>query len=91
MIQDSDRPTYHYLPSEGLLHDPCAAAFWKGRYHLFYLYSSWAESGVPRRSDGDIYKDWAHISSAELFSTRVEMDVAAEVKEAIVEYHKEST
>ena len=28
MIQDNDRPTYHYLPPEGLLWDPCAAMFW---------------------------------------------------------------
>lgn len=66
MIQDNDRPTYHYLPSEGLLWDPCAAIYWKGRYHLFYLHSSWAEAGPARRSDGYIYKTWAHISSPDL-------------------------
>ena len=66
MIQDNDRPTYHYLPPEGLLWDPCAAIFWKGRYHLFFLHSSWAESGPPRRTDGYMYKAWAHISSADL-------------------------
>ena len=66
MIQDNDRPAYHYLPPEGLLWDPCAAIFWKGRYHVFFLHSSWAESGPPRRSDGYIYKAWAHISSPDL-------------------------
>ena len=66
MIEDSDRPTYHYLPPEGLLWDPTAAVFWNGRYHLFFLHSSWEESGPPRRSDGYIYKAWAHISSADL-------------------------
>ena len=66
MIQDSDRPTYHYLPPEGLLWDPCAALFWKGRYHLFFLHSTWAESGPAHRPDGYMYKAWAHISSADL-------------------------
>ncbi len=66
MNQDNDRPIYHYLPPEGLLWDPCAAMFWKGRYHLFYLHSSWAEGGPPRRPDGYMYKAWAHISSADL-------------------------
>ncbi|MEM7531947.1 MAG: glycoside hydrolase family 32 protein [Chloroflexota bacterium] len=66
MIQDNHRPTYHHLPPEGLLWDPCAAIFWQGRYHLFYLHSSWAKSGPPRRLDGYIYKAWAHISSADL-------------------------
>ena len=66
MIQDNDRPAYHCLPPEGLLWDPCAAIFWKGRHHVFFLHSSWAESGPPRRSDGYIYKAWAHISSPDL-------------------------
>ena len=66
MIQDNDRPTYHYLPPEGLLWDPCAAMFLKGRYHVFFLHSSWAGSGPPRRTDGYMYKAWAHISSADL-------------------------
>ena len=66
MIQDNDRPTYHYLPPEGLLWDPCAAIFLKGRYHLFFLHSSWAKSGPQRRTDGYMYKSWAHISSVDL-------------------------
>ena len=66
MIQDNDRPTYHHLPPEGLLWDPCAAMFWQGRYHLFFLHSSWAEPGPPRRPDGYMYKAWAHISSPDL-------------------------
>ena len=66
MIQDRDRPIYHYLPPEGLLWDPCAATFRNGRYHVFFLHSSWANGGPPRRSDGYIYKAWAHISSPDL-------------------------
>ena len=65
-LQDSDRPTWHYLPAEGLLWDPCAAIRWQGRYHLFFLHSSWADAGPPRRSDGYVYKAWAHISSPDL-------------------------
>ncbi|MEE2658836.1 MAG: glycoside hydrolase family 32 protein [Candidatus Latescibacterota bacterium] len=66
MIQDNDRPTYHHLPPEGLLWDACAAMFRNGRYHLFFLHSSWAGSGPARRTDGYMYKAWAHISSADL-------------------------
>ena len=66
MIQDNDRPTYHHLPPEGLLWDPCAAMFRNGRYHLFYLHSAWADTGPPRRPDGYLYKGWAHISSPDL-------------------------
>ena len=65
-MQDIDRPTYHYLPLEGLLWDVCAAIKWRGRYHVFFLHSSWQDSGPPRRSDGYIYKAWAHISSTDL-------------------------
>jgi len=65
MIQDKDRPTYHHLPTEGLLWDPCAAMFRNGRYHLFFLHTSWAGS-PPRRTDGYMYKSWAHVSSADL-------------------------
>ena len=59
MIGDNDRPTYHHIPPEGLLWDPCAAMFWQGRYHLFYLHSSWLEPGPLRRPDG--YLSHIHI------------------------------
>ncbi|MCY3907187.1 MAG: glycoside hydrolase family 32 protein [Anaerolineaceae bacterium] len=65
-LQDHDRPVWHYLPEEGLLWDPCAAIKWQGRYHVFFLHSSWAQAGPPRRSDGYVYKAWAHISSSDL-------------------------
>ncbi len=65
-MQDVDRPTWHYLPTEGLLWDPCAAIKWRGRHHLFFLHSSWAKAGPPRRGDGYVYKAWAHISSPDL-------------------------
>ena len=66
MIQDRHRPSYHHLPDEGLLWDPCAAVFRDGRYHLFYLHDSWAAAGPSKRSDGYNYKAWAHVSSADL-------------------------
>ena len=66
MIQDRHRPSYHHLPEEGLLWDPCAAVFRDGRYHLFYLHDSWAAAGPSKRSDGYNYKAWAHVSSADL-------------------------
>ncbi len=65
-LQDNDRPVWHYQPAEGLLWDPCAAIKWQGRYHVFFLHSFWAEAGAPRRSDGYVYKAWAHISSSDL-------------------------
>jgi len=68
VIIDNDRPIYHHLPNEGLLWDPAAAIFWEGRYHVFYLHSSWENAGPPRRADGYIYKAWAHISSADLIN-----------------------
>jgi len=66
MIQDNDRPIYHHLPPEGLLWDPCAAMFRNGRYHLFFLHTSWVGPGPPRRTDGYMYKSWAHVSSVDL-------------------------
>lgn len=66
LIRDRHRPSYHHLPDEGLLWDPCAAVFHDGRYHLFYLHDSWAAAGPSKRSDGYNYKAWAHVSSADL-------------------------
>lgn len=66
MIRDHHRPSYHHLPAEGLLWDPCAAVFRDGRYHLFYLHDSWAAAGPSRRSDGYNYKAWAHVSGTDL-------------------------
>ena len=77
MNQDRHRPTYHHLPEEGLLWDPCAAVFRGGRYHLFYLHDSWAAAGPSKRSDGYNYKAWAHVSSADLVHWRRHQDAIA--------------
>ena len=77
MIQDPHRPSYHHLPEEGLLWDPCAAVFRGGRYHLFYLHDSWAVAGPSKRSDGYNYKAWAHVSSADLVHWRRHPDAIA--------------
>ena len=77
MIQDRHRPSYHHLPEEGLLWDPCAALFHNGRYHLFYLHDSWAAAGPSKRSDGYNYKAWAHVSSADLVHWRRHPDAIA--------------
>ena len=77
MTQDRHRPTYHHLPEEGLLWDPCAAVFRGGRYHLFYLHDSWAAAGPSKRSDGYNYKAWAHVSSTDLVHWRRHPDAIA--------------
>jgi beta-fructofuranosidase len=77
MSQDPHRPTYHHLPEEGLLWDPCAAVYRGGRYHLFYLHDSWAAAGPSKRSDGYNYKAWAHVSSEDLVHWRRHPDAIA--------------
>jgi beta-fructofuranosidase len=36
---DSYRPLYHFSPPGHDLHDPAGLCFWRGKYHLFYLYN----------------------------------------------------
>ena len=45
LLADPHRPQYHFVIPEGLAapFDPNGAIFWKGRYHLFYIYQ---ERGV---------------------------------------------
>jgi beta-fructofuranosidase len=40
LLADPDRPTYHFVIPEdyAMPFDPNGAIFWKGRYHLFYIY-----------------------------------------------------
>ncbi len=42
LLADRDRPTYHFtIPEDyAMPFDPNGAIFWKGRYHLFYIYQS---------------------------------------------------
>lgn len=66
MLQDRYRPTYHFVIPEGMAHpfDPNGAFYWKGRYHLFYIFQQYR----PRKGHrGDA---WAHISSHDLVHWR---------------------
>ena len=59
-LQDPHRPGYHFVVPEGLHGpvDPNGALFWKGRYHLCYIY----------QHENKHY--WGHISSTDLLHWR---------------------
>jgi sucrose-6-phosphate hydrolase SacC (GH32 family) len=66
LIKDKYRPRYHFAIPEGIAHpfDPNGAIYWKGRYHLFYIFQPYK----PRKGHrGDC---WAHISSHDLVHWR---------------------
>jgi sucrose-6-phosphate hydrolase SacC (GH32 family) len=60
LASDPLRPGYHFVIPEGtgMPFDPNGAIFWKGRYHLFYIY----------QDKGDHH--WGHVSSTDLFHWR---------------------
>jgi sucrose-6-phosphate hydrolase SacC (GH32 family) len=60
LLADSFRPGYHFVTPEGscMPFDPNGAIFWKGRYHLFYIYQD---------ARGH---NWGHVSSTDLFHWR---------------------
>lgn len=53
-------PRYHFVAPEGSCSpfDPNGALFWRGRYHLFYIFQ---DPSLPRRGHC-----WGHASSADL-------------------------
>jgi beta-fructofuranosidase len=59
-LADPHRPGYHFVVPEGVhsIVDPNGALFWKGRYHLCYIY----------QQDGKHY--WGHVSSVDLVHWR---------------------
>lgn len=60
---DPFSPRYHFICPEGIRgpFDPNGAIFWKGRYHLFYIFQS------PRKTiNHGILHCWGHASSADL-------------------------
>jgi sucrose-6-phosphate hydrolase SacC (GH32 family) len=66
LLNDKYRPVYHFVIPEGIAHpnDPNGAIYWKGRYHLFYIF----QPVKPRKGHrGDA---WAHISSHDLIHWR---------------------
>jgi|TARA_B100000315_G_scaffold245974_2_gene272691 beta-fructofuranosidase len=70
ILSDSSRPGYHFVIPEGVAmpFDPNGAIYWKGRYHLFYIYQ---DQPIPQR-DGkkDQHHHWGHVSSTDLFHWR---------------------
>jgi len=64
ILADPARPGYHFVMPEGLAvpFDPNGAIYWKGRYHLFYIFQD-SRSGT--KSD-----HWGHVSSSDLFHWR---------------------
>ncbi|MBK8975749.1 MAG: GH32 C-terminal domain-containing protein [Planctomycetes bacterium] len=60
LLRDPYRPGYHFVTPEGVCmpFDPNGAIYWKGRYHLFYIFQD-------HRGH-----DWGHVSSADLFHWR---------------------
>lgn len=66
LLHDQYRPIYHFAIPEGFAHpfDPNGAIYWKGRYHLFYIFQTVKPRAYYR---GDA---WAHISSHDLVHWR---------------------
>ena len=64
LLQDHLRPGYHFVVPEGVAFpfDPNGAIYWKGRYHLFYIFQ---DNRSGQKSD-----HWGHVSSTDLFHWR---------------------
>jgi sucrose-6-phosphate hydrolase SacC (GH32 family) len=60
LLSDPYRPGYHFVTPEGrcMPFDPNGAIYWKGRYHLFYIFQD---------ARGH---NWGHASSTDLFHWR---------------------
>ncbi|MDC0935956.1 glycoside hydrolase family 32 protein, partial [Pirellulales bacterium] len=60
LLSDPFRPGYHFVAPEGMCmpFDPNGAIYWKGKYHLFYIFQD--ERG----------HNWGHVSSKDLFHWR---------------------
>ncbi|MDE0190805.1 MAG: GH32 C-terminal domain-containing protein [Gammaproteobacteria bacterium] len=61
ILSDPARPGYHFVVPEGvgMPFDPNGAIYWKGRYHLFYIFQ---DTRLGRKAD-----HWGHVSSTDLF------------------------
>ena len=60
LLADPHRPTYHFVALEGLAmpFDPNGCLYWRGRYHLFYIFQD------PDLPNGG--HCWGHASSIDL-------------------------
>ena len=61
ILSDPARPGFHFVVPEGIAmpFDPNGAIYWKGRYHLFYIFQ---DTRLGRKAD-----HWGHVSSTDLF------------------------
>lgn len=61
---DPHRPGFHFCNPEGIAmpFDPNGAIWWRGRYHLFYIFQ---DNRLGHRAD-----HWGHVSSTNLFHWR---------------------
>jgi beta-fructofuranosidase len=64
LLVDRYRPGYHFVTPEGFCmpFDPNGAIFWKGRYHLFYIFQD------ERSGENDHH--WGHVSSTDMIHWR---------------------
>ena len=64
ILSDPHRPGYHFVMPEGIASpfDPNGAIYWKGRYHLFYIFQD--------KRLGQKLDHWGHLSSTDLFHWR---------------------
>ncbi|MAI42784.1 MAG: hypothetical protein CMP95_10025 [Gammaproteobacteria bacterium] len=64
VMSDPHRPGYHIVSPEGFgaPFDPNGAIYWKGRYHLFYIFQD--------QRFGKKLDHWGHLSSTDLFHWR---------------------
>lgn len=68
LLADPFRPTYHFVIPEdyAMPFDPNGAIFWRGRYHLFYIYQEGTAPGPAARRD----HCFGHVSSVDLLHWR---------------------
>jgi len=64
ILRDPGRPGYHFVVPSGVASpfDPHGAIYWKGRYHLFYIFQ---DTRTGKKSS-----HWGHVSSTDLFHWR---------------------
>ena len=78
IMSDPHRPLYHFVAPEGMAYpfDPNGAIFWKGTYHLGFIYQSYQK--------GFLEHYWGHAASTDLLHWSLYPDML-DVKEGDIE------